>query len=45
MAGGEHRVPRSDKRQVADAVLDEVARLWEEAHGGTRAPAGSAARD
>jgi phosphopantothenoylcysteine decarboxylase/phosphopantothenate--cysteine ligase len=41
----EHHVPFSDKRQVADAVLDEVARQREEAHGGTRAPAGSAARD
>jgi phosphopantothenoylcysteine decarboxylase/phosphopantothenate--cysteine ligase len=44
-ARDEHRVPRADKRQVADAVLDEVVRHWEEAHGGTRTPAGSAARD
>ncbi len=44
-ADHERRVPRADKRQVAEAVLDEVARQREEAHGGTRAPAGSAARD
>jgi phosphopantothenoylcysteine decarboxylase/phosphopantothenate--cysteine ligase len=44
-ARDERRVPRADKRQVADAVLDEVTRRREEAHGGTRAPAGSAARD
>jgi phosphopantothenoylcysteine decarboxylase / phosphopantothenate---cysteine ligase len=44
-AEGERAVPRADKRQVADAVLDEVVRRRKEVHGGTRAPAGSAARD
>ena len=41
----ERRVPRASKADVADAVLDEVARHREEARGGTRAHAGSAARD
>jgi phosphopantothenoylcysteine decarboxylase/phosphopantothenate--cysteine ligase len=41
----ERRVPRAAKTEVADAVLDEVARRQEEANGVTRAHAGSAARD
>jgi phosphopantothenoylcysteine decarboxylase/phosphopantothenate--cysteine ligase len=44
-ATGEHRVPRAGKDQIADAVLDAVARRWEEAHGGARARTGSVARD
>jgi phosphopantothenoylcysteine decarboxylase/phosphopantothenate--cysteine ligase len=40
---GEHRVSRTRKEQVADAVLDAVQRRREEEHGGTRAHAGSAA--
>ncbi len=44
-ADAQRRVPRARKEQVADAVLDEVARRREETHGGTRAHAGSAARD
>jgi phosphopantothenoylcysteine decarboxylase/phosphopantothenate--cysteine ligase len=44
-AAGERRVPRAGKEQVADAVLDEVVRHREEDRGGTRAHAGSAARD
>jgi phosphopantothenoylcysteine decarboxylase/phosphopantothenate--cysteine ligase len=43
-AGGERRVPRSSKTQIADAVLDEVERQREEMNGGTRADARSAAR-
>lgn len=42
---GERRVPRTGKEQVADVVLDEVERRREEARGGTRAHAGSSARD
>ncbi len=41
----QRRVPRVSKTDVADAVLDEVARRREEADGGTRAHAGSTARD
>jgi hypothetical protein len=44
-ASGERRVPRAGKETVADAVLDEVGRHREEMGGGTRAHAGSAARD
>jgi phosphopantothenoylcysteine decarboxylase/phosphopantothenate--cysteine ligase len=44
-AAGERRVPRAGKEQVADAVLDEVVRRREEDRGGTRAHAGSTARD
>ncbi|HTX29926.1 MAG TPA: bifunctional phosphopantothenoylcysteine decarboxylase/phosphopantothenate--cysteine ligase CoaBC [Solirubrobacteraceae bacterium] len=40
----ERRIARAPKADVADAVLDEVARHWEEARGGTRTHAGSAAR-
>ena len=43
-AGGERRVPRASKDEVADAVLDEVERQREEGHGGARADAGRAAR-
>lgn len=43
-ANGERRVPRTAKEEVADAVLDEVERQREEADGGARADAGSAAR-
>jgi hypothetical protein len=43
-ADAERRVPRALKSDVADAVLDEIARHWEEARGGTRAHVGSAAR-
>jgi len=42
--GGERRVPRASKDEVADAVLDEVERQREEGHGGARADAGRAAR-
>jgi phosphopantothenoylcysteine decarboxylase/phosphopantothenate--cysteine ligase len=41
-ASRERRVPRAGKDVVADAVLDAIAERWEEAHGGARAPAGSA---
>jgi phosphopantothenoylcysteine decarboxylase / phosphopantothenate---cysteine ligase len=41
----ERRVPRAGKAEVADAVLDEVARRREETGGGTRAHAAGAVRD
>jgi phosphopantothenoylcysteine decarboxylase/phosphopantothenate--cysteine ligase len=40
----ERRVRRAPKEEVADAILDEVERRREEAGGGARAHAGSAAR-
>ena len=43
-AGGERRVPRASKEEVADAVLDELERQREEADGGARADARSTAR-
>ncbi len=43
-AGGERRVPRASKEEVAEAVLDEVQRHREEGDGGARADAGRAAR-
>jgi phosphopantothenoylcysteine decarboxylase / phosphopantothenate---cysteine ligase len=42
--GGERRVSRASKEEVADAVLDELERQREEADGGTRADARSTAR-
>lgn len=41
----ERRVLRAAKSEVADTVLDEVARRREETHGGARAHASSTARD
>jgi phosphopantothenoylcysteine decarboxylase/phosphopantothenate--cysteine ligase len=43
-AGGERRVPRASKEEVADAVLDELEQQREEADGGARADARSTAR-
>jgi phosphopantothenoylcysteine decarboxylase/phosphopantothenate--cysteine ligase len=43
-AGGERRVPRASKDEIADAVLDEVERQREEGDGGARADASRAAR-
>ena len=40
----ERRVPRAPKEEVAEAILDQVERHREEAGGGARAHAGSAAR-